>query len=101
MKSGSIIKELYDHFDEMSFGFKPSDNDYERMNALRNDAYQKLLASMPPDVRALYDEYEELDSSAELRMQKEIYRQGVCFGVMLMSEAFVANQNKAVVSGED
>ena len=101
MKEESIIKDLYDHFDELNFGFRPSGKIYGRRVKELNGAYEKLHEAMPADVRKLFEEYEEADSCVQLMTEKEIYRQGVCFGVRLVSEAFLMNKNRAVVSGNE
>jgi len=100
MKDNSIIKDLYDLFDEVNFGFWPSGAYYERKSMLREAAYEKMMGAMPEDIRKMYDEYEELDSSIELMHEKEIYRQGVCFGVKLTAEAFIINKNRANSNGD-
>lgn len=101
MKDESLIKELYDHFDELNFGFRPNDNEYVRCSTKRNELYEKMLDTMPEDLRKMFEAFEEMDSKVEYMMEKEIYRQGVCFGVKLVSEAFVVNKNRAIVRDDD
>ena len=96
MKEKSIIYDLYDHFDELSFGLRPSGKKYDkRVNEL-NDAYEKLHEAMSDDVRKLFEAYEEAESSVQYLTEKEIFRQGVCFGVRFTSESFLMDQIKSL-----
>ena len=56
---------------------------------------------MSEDVKKLFEEYEDAETSVQMMTEKEIYRQGVCFGVRFVSEAFLRNKNRAVVSGNE
>jgi len=55
MKEESIIKDLYDHFDELNFGFRPSGTIYGRRVKELNDAYEKMHEAMSADVRKLFE----------------------------------------------
>ena len=47
MKEKSLIIYLYDHFDEISFGFKPDSKEYENARREREEAYKNLNAILP------------------------------------------------------
>lgn len=94
MKEESIIKLLYDHFDENNLGFRPDTKEYERAKEERNEAYNNLMAILPEGGEKLFESYFEKDSFTTLLEEKEIYRQGVCLGVNFIIEAFQKNKNK-------
>lgn len=101
MKEESLIEELYDHFDELNLGFRPTGRKYDRRVKELNDAYEKLYEALQKDSIKLFEEYEEAESAVQYLTEKEIYKQGVCFGIRLVSEAFVLNSNKAVKKGSE
>ena len=94
MREESLIKCLYDHFDENNLGFKPDTKEYEKACRAREDAYNNLMAVLPEGVDKLFESYFEKDSYASLLEEKEIYRQGVCLGVKFIIEAFEKNKNR-------
>lgn len=49
MKEESLIKNLYGHFDELSFGFRASDRKYDCYNNMKIEAYEKLIGQLPDD----------------------------------------------------
>ena len=93
MKEKSLIIYLYDHFDEISFGFKPDSKEYENARREREYAYQNLNAILPEGGEKVLENYYEKDSYVTLLEQKEVYRQGVCLGVKFITEAFAENRN--------
>ena len=94
MKEDSIIKCLYDHFDENNLGFRPDTKEYEKACREREAAYDTLVAVLPEGTEALFENYYEKDSYTTLLEEKEVYRQGVCLGVKFIIEAFEKNKNK-------
>jgi hypothetical protein len=101
MSEKSRIKELYDHFDELNYGFRPETREYQETARHRTDSLERLLEKIPPDLQVLLDNYMDMETSVVLMEFKEVYRQGVCFGVKLVSEAFVTNMNKAVTTEQE
>ena len=100
MKDDSLIKELFDHFDELNYGFRPNTREYDIAVSAKNDSYDKLREAIPEKHRFLLDDYVDMDTDVVLLELKEVYRQGVCFGVKLVSEAFVTNKNRATIHGD-
>lgn len=94
MREESLIKCLYDHFDENNLGFRPDTKEYDKACRERDDAYNNLVAVLPEGAEALFEKYYEKDSYTVLLEEKEIYRQGVCLGVKFIIEAFEKNKNK-------
>lgn len=94
MREESLIKCLYDHFDENNLGFRPDTKEYDKACRERDDAYNNLVAVLPEGAEALFEKYFEKDSYTVLLEEKEIYRQGVCLGVKFIIEAFEKNKNK-------
>lgn len=94
MKEESIIKLLYDHFDENNLGFRPDTKEYEKACREREEAHKSLMAILPESGETLFEKYYEKDSYVALLEEKEIYRQGVCLGVKFIIEAYEKNKNK-------
>ena len=94
MREESLIKCLYDHFDENNLGFRPDTKEYEKACRERDDAYNNLVAVLPEGAEALFERYYEKDSYTVLLEEKEVYRQGVCLGVKFIIEAFEKNKNR-------
>ena len=94
MREESLIKCLYDHFDENNLGFRPDTKEYDKACRERDDAYNNLVAVLPEGAEALFEKYYEKDSYTVLLEEKEIYRQGVCLGVKFIIEAFEKNKNR-------
>lgn len=101
MREKSLLKELYDHFDELNYGFIPETREYQETARHRTDSLERLLEKIPPEIQVLFDDYMDMETSVVLMELKEVYRQGVCFGVKLVSEAFVTNMNKAITTEQD
>ena len=93
MSEKSFIKELYDHFDEMNLGFRPETKEYDDATRYRNDSLERLRKSIPEESEVLLEDYINMEVEVVLMELKEVYRQGVCLGVKLVSEAFVTNKN--------
>ena len=99
MEEQSIIKDLYDHFDELNFGFRPKTREYEALVKDRDEMLDKLKDLIPKEAEFILDELIERTVECSCLEEKETYRQGVCFGVKLTAEAFVTNRNRAVLHG--
>lgn len=94
MKEDSIIKCLYDHFDENNLGFRPDTKEYDKVCKERDEAYNNLIAILPEGGETMFENYYAKDSYATLLEEKEVYRQGVCLGVKFIIEAFEKNKNR-------
>lgn len=101
MRDESIIIDLYDHFDELNMGFQPRTKAYENVVKDREDTLERLRKLIPKEAEFLLEEFLERSIDVATMEDKEIYRQGVCFGIKITSEAFVANRNRAVINGDD
>lgn len=101
MKEQSLIKELYDYFDEVNFGFSPNTPEYEKLIKEREKAYDALEKLLPEGSEKILENFLDAAVDVILMDEKEIYRQGVCFGVKLTAEAFITNKNTAVRCGDD
>ena len=94
MKEDSIIKYLYDHFDETNFGFRPDTRAYRDDCRTRDNALEKLRQALSKDEIDLLEKYIDEESHVVYLEEKEIYKQGVCLGVKFVAEAFVTNKNQ-------
>lgn len=72
----------------MNYGFRPDTREYSIAVSAKNDSYDRLMEVIPKDKRNLLDDYIDMDTDVVLLELKEVYRQGVCFGVKLVSEAY-------------
>ena len=100
MKEQSLIKELYDYFDEVNFGFSPNTPEYENLRKERENAYEALEKLLPEGSEKILENFLDAAVDVVLMDEKEIYRQGVCFGVKITAEAFIANKNTTVRRGD-
>ncbi len=93
----SIIKDIYDHFDELADGFLPRTKEYELTKAQNNKLEHEFIDQLSDEQKKMFYKIFESKISEAVMELAEAYRQGVCLGVTLTSEAFVTNRNKDAV----
>ena len=92
----SVIKEIYDHFDELSDGFLPMTKEYEEIKMYNTELEAKFLAGLSKEQQDMFHKIFESKIDESILELAEAYRQGVCLGVTLTSEAFITNRNKDI-----
>ena len=101
MEEQSLIKELYNYFDEVNLGFSPNTSEYEMLRKEREKAYAALEKLLPEGSENILENFLDAAIDVVLMDEKEIYRQGVCLGVKLTAEAFITNRNTTVTRNLD